>query len=125
MVSLQFFVAVLAIIFTFTNKLCKTHSALNANLAFCSVLWALEANNLYQLVRGIEGSGWYSELLNIGYQPVTRYNTVIAGSCILIIGNFFLTFAMACGDETERAPAVKEAPVAQVEPATEMTPTQV
>lgn len=51
MVSLQFFVAVLAIIFTFANKLRKTHSALSGNLAFCSVLWSIEANKLYQLVR--------------------------------------------------------------------------
>lgn len=143
MVSLQFFVAVLALVFTFTNKLRKTHSGINAHLAFCSVLWALEANRMYQLVRGIEGSDWYAALLNIGYQPVVRYNTLIAGSCILIIGNFFLMFALACGDEAtgDKAvePAAKTVPVpkvrtcagwhsqcnAQAEPATEMTPTQV
>lgn len=81
MVSLQFFVAVLAVVFTFTDKLRKTHSALNGNLAFCSVLWAIEANKLYQLVRGIEGHGWLSDLLNIGYQPTQRYVVDHVCSC--------------------------------------------
>ena len=86
--------ALLIVWATFARKLAMFHSALTTNLGAASVWWALFAARFYKLVRGIESSGWYGELLNVGYQPTTRYNTLIAGSCILVAANFLLMFAI-------------------------------
>lgn len=70
--SMQTMMLVLVVVVVFMRKLRATRAAINSNLCFCSVLWAVFANHFYQLVRGIESTGWYSDLLNVGYQPTHR-----------------------------------------------------
>lgn len=47
--SFEFFMIVILLVLMFMKKLNMFHSAVNANLAFCSALWAIFANQYYQV----------------------------------------------------------------------------
>lgn len=108
--SFEFFMIVILLVLTFMKKLATFHSAVNANLAFCSALWAIFANQFYQIVRNAEGTALYTALSDAGYYPTSRSNTLIAGACILIAGNFLAMFG-ACWDDDDDTFSSKPAKV--------------
>lgn len=75
--SYQFFILVLIGVLGVMKKLRKMHSALNSQLAFVSVLWAIIANNFYQLVRRFDSTEFANALDSAGLYPSVRYDCAL------------------------------------------------
>lgn len=70
--SFEFMMIVILIVLMFMKKLTRFHSAVNANFGFASALWAIFANQFYQIVRNAENTALYTALSDAGYYPTSR-----------------------------------------------------
>lgn len=77
MISFEFMMIVILLVLMFMKKLPQFHSAVNANFGFASALWAIFANQFYQIVRNAENTALYTALSDAGYYPTSRYDVLV------------------------------------------------